>query len=1620
MSDWDLLDRDRWKVRVCFLEPYRVAEDEKQQKLRNNCVVWARDSYGDWRLQLRGDLLYRKVREQADFLAALEKRLRIENESPPFIALECCSARSTAPARGGRQFLRRRQCYDSGISPDCTQFETACPICLLRGFVLSEGERSFVQFRNLFPNRPKERPFERLPDFAVKRIRNRVDQYNQKARDYFYVWEVNDEICRTYTGDLLFHGHTAKMPLLKLMLAAALARVDMLAGALCRVDILDKNQKTFDEHQRLIMNFCELELNEGDEPLVELNETLLAAPAPFDEQVFKNVAGDVCRVIEGDGMEGLLRRFADAVRDWRQWGVEHLETLEKAKTRGGSDTRWKKLLPIVRRHWQEFTDAHLELDEKWLWVKFCEGVGVALLRAEKKSAGKRNRPERLLGDIRHEPRTMVSAEQTFLDVSALPVHRFIYTGVLHSETPFHLGIESENEQTSFSVLRTDDGRYRLSRSALRGALRRTIKELLDGGGCNAELETAAPCTCQICRIMSQVTIAESTSLFAEPPELRYRIKRSPFTKIVVSGALFDLETGPQGLRFPFRLYYSSTHAGNEDDGKMLDGCDLDLLKKALGLWSRGMLFVGGQQGTGKGRFALRDAREYQLDLKTGPELCRSLLYRDFRQMADSTLADVLDDGADPQFPLITETPWQSMEYVVRFDSPLLSRDTIAALNIPGLDGRMADTAMTKKKILKEGDAKPWQPFLKSESIRGVLRYAVGKHAQCHDRDHEDCRCELCAGFGSEHGKGLLLFEDAAPVARKSSGDWEPLSAEEINERTVTFDHVAIDRSSGGGVDGLKYDDTPLLATPENPLYFKGSIWFGKSLKEEAYQDVRKMLEMALADLRDGLLPLGGKSSIGYGMVGDLELLSNPLGLELRAKPLETGMVAARRETFGEFEEPELKPHEIYHPYYILSREHKVPRLPNYVSHDRYQPEFTGKMRCRLVSKGPMCVPDAPDLPDEKGTAHPRLQFMRLFGKLAISGATIRGTISPVFEALTNSCMRVLDETHRMSWRMPAEYEGYLDSYLPGRIEIDERGDYWIVQMDSVRLPLYHPEVDNEAGIPVNPDDPIVSAASTVRKRLQNLKPDKLERVLAGKDPIYVITAGSGLTRYVKDLVDQRNKSALKGYNHRTGHNVVAIRILPAMSGAQSPAFTENDYYNNLPFLKCNSQVTKKDNQKVPAIKVVWPSKSRGTAGKLVEYTVTKWFESVFLTSGTARRIKVPEDVRKRFAELIAIQKENTKDLPKEFRTIPLREELLDGDTVYFRLHTGGHEAIDIVPVRISRRMSHKLLGAMIDSDLRPCTVGPEAMRATREPTGDFLPGLQALHPEGLCPACRLFGTTGYGGRVRFGFAHHWGTTEAEGEVQWRESSESDPRKGSFYLLSQSESPRRTWFMPAGDRVDSPLPQVPGQKFYVHNPGKAMKLERTKPDEDNPNRASVELLDAGNVFYFDVHFENLSGEELGLLIYSLELEDGLAHKMGRGKADGLGSVEISVENIVGRDSVSGALARDFTRSKTMLVRCGLEQLEAWFGKPAWQSRWFNNLRKLLWLPPTEAAPDSRYPTLKAETESSSGSADFSYERMKKDWTVEQRLRFLGTPWWPWADKERRSLVTPPDESDSPAE
>ena len=88
-------------------------------------------------------------------------------------------------------------------------------------------------------------------------------------------------------------------------------------------------------------------------------------------------------------------------------------------------------------------------------------------------------------------------------------------------------------------------------------------------------------------------------------------------------------------------------------------------------------------------------------------------------------------------------------------------------------------------------------------------------------------------------------------------------------------------------------------------------------------------------------------------------------------------------------------------------------------------------------------------------------------------------------------------------------------------------------------------------------------------------------------------------------------------------------------------------------------------------------------------------------------------------------------------------------------------------------------------------------------------------------------------------------------------------------------------------------QPAGRKQYLHHDSKLMVWQSGLPNESLDQKMRLRPMKAGLEFVFSVSFDNLSHDELSLLVYSLSPNEAFCHKLGLGKPLGLGSVRIDV-------------------------------------------------------------------------------------------------------------------------------
>ena len=181
----------------------------------------------------------------------------------------------------------------------------------------------------------------------------------------------------------------------------------------------------------------------------------------------------------------------------------------------------------------------------------------------------------------------------------------------------------------------------------------------------------------------------------------------------------------------------------------------------------------------------------------------------------------------------------------------------------------------------------------------------------------------------------------------------------------------------------------------------------------------------------------------------------------------------------------------------------------------------------------------------------------------------------------------------------------------------------------------------------------------------------------------------------------------------------------------------------------------------------------------------------------------------------------------------------------------------------------------------------------------YPPGNKCSNANSLCICCRIFGmvmgSENFQGKVSISDA----TTDEDDALE-------NSNEGVILKILGTPIPTHTPFYKKQN-------QKRGRKFYYHQTDEQAEanleiLEKAKIWKQLRKRMERTILKswirANSHFSFSVDFFNLEEEELGLLLYALELEDilvddhkvGMYHKIGMAKPLGFGSCEIKINDL----------------------------------------------------------------------------------------------------------------------------
>ncbi|MDH7577691.1 MAG: TIGR03986 family CRISPR-associated RAMP protein [Bacillota bacterium] len=528
------------------------------------------------------------------------------------------------------------------------------------------------------------------------------------------------------------------------------------------------------------------------------------------------------------------------------------------------------------------------------------------------------------------------------------------------------------------------------------------------------------------------------------------------------------------------------------------------------------------------------------------------------------------------------------------------------------------------------------------------------------------------------------------------------------------------------------------------------------------------------------------------------------------------------------------------------------------THDRYV-GLTGRIECKVEAVTPLFVSDSHAVKEENG--HKTYRFFQYEGQPALPASSLRGMIRSVFEAVTNSCFVVFqkDEPYPLEYR-----KSYAPKdTIPARVvELDEKGALLELLDCTVNAPVdisgspfvvragivckaYPPKIldqktnqvfdPSQSKLPEGAYDGMRVAALVTKKPV----PHRSNRFRAFQATKVVPV------REHESLTEDDQHVKVYGWLHLTGPNI------------------ENKHDERLFFRWDDRQPDPPEVEQIPSSYLC-----RCDTDVVKEYNhhLSEYWKHHQRTVESLGNRRWPN---------------STDDVPHPSTFVEEGRELRAGDLVYAQCEDN------------DRHMTIKMLRPVCMPRIR-----------YKYPRQNFLPPhlRRCQDYNTLCPACRVFGwvrenageagtdeRTAYAGRVRFSHGEIAGDYETENEITLAILSTPKPTTTSFYLLDATGQPDPTVTYDTDDA------RLRGRKFYRHH-GEAKSEEYRSEEKSDQNRTVVGELKPGATFTFTVDFENLHRLELGALLYALEMEEGMFHRLGYAKPLGFGSVKVTVNKI----------------------------------------------------------------------------------------------------------------------------
>ena len=624
--------------------------------------------------------------------------------------------------------------------------------------------------------------------------------------------------------------------------------------------------------------------------------------------------------------------------------------------------------------------------------------------------------------------------------------------------------------------------------------------------------------------------------------------------------------------------------------------------------------------------------------------------------------------------------------------------------------------------------------------------------------------------------------------------------------------------------------------------------------------------------------------------------------------------------------------EYHNPYHFIpakrnSRQGDLPkdeflRSPGRVAHDRYFPEtYSGRVVCRLTTAGPIFV--GSEKQNEATEERPAvINPFKLDDKPAIPASTLRGMISSLAEAASNSALRVLANQH-LTFRQKTKISSSAIGMVI-REPKDENGNPVLDRNNNPKFklrPLALPTIpfgqDDRAFLPKEFKDMFLEPNLKVyignRDSIRN-EEYPYETFACKKEEYYGLKLqkrtweiANGQSQITKD-----NQWNIKRHSFLLSQKPLINeepRLWKDIPGDEQKEYTRGI----LRVLGCHGREdipnTKKHELFIP-----YPEEAESWPEFPIQPAAIERFYCL-------ADLRTDEEEHDPYSLLPYHLKGTDRNTDTNCKNLRLK----DGDLVYFKGSGNGEVTkisfSSIWRDRVETGKGDSCRSAMtytffesIDPELLPFHSERNVVTMAEQMFGF----VQSDKPEGHDSALA------FAGRLHFAHAFIHGFQNPD-TGEWipydRGFAEAFLPAVTLKILGSPKPPCPALYFKPSDtqpcyiekQALSPGTHQPqGRKYYLHHHHRPQDLKpetgpwRSQHQPDMPGqdmekcrfkqKVMVTPLRSGTVFYFHIDFNNLSERELGLLLYALEPCPEFLHKIGMGKSIGLGSVKIELVGI----------------------------------------------------------------------------------------------------------------------------